>query len=711
MKIHLPFCTTLEVVGHRPGEPLPKAGTQTDDSSIARRFLPIKLRRLPRPDWADHANLAPAIMSAASLSIQDATGFVAPRHDALPFSHASLSDAFIGSAPCITETSKISTELVSAVTVAGTEMQWQTMLRLRALQIWLNNCPAGERLDRQHIAQQFHRCLTQPTATEISLNNFQSVSSLPPIPPAVKKLTIWDCPNLAAPLDLSAASQLTDVYVSGCNRIAMPDFSRCKQLVNLSLSRLDGVTDLDVSGCDRLAQLILLRCQNLTSLNLSGCTGIAVLNLSMCPNLTTLPPLGQLQQLRDLNLSNTPLTSLPDDILHLHADCDVQLDLGYMSDAVRNRLCNALNAADYTGPQIQYNMGTATEAVATLPIDQEVAAWRTEAPKPLQHASTEFDWSALTAKDNVAGFATFLARIRETNDYRNATPALKQATQQRVATLLAQLQTDPSLREDCFNLALDAVNTCGDRVALRLMDMEQLVIVSQARAAIDAGKYDTDPQALVDLCKGQYRLAIIAAAAENKVAGMHFTDPIEVHLGYLTKLAAPCKLPVRIATMLYPACAGVTDDDLAVVHKQLTNTGVKLNERDANDRAYQKFLAGSDLMRRLLTRLRPADMSAVNADNVRSIEEAKNTIRSQLDDLRPTDSDYCQHNKQLMAEFHTVASDMQSIATLPLLKDFMVVHQIHGGLRDAPINPVRPIRKTQLLVIDRHSASANSDKT
>lgn len=89
-------------------------------------------------------------------------------------------------------------------------------------------------------------------------------------------------------------------------------------------------------------------------------------------------------------------------------------------------------------------------------------------------------------------------------------------------------------------------------MALRLMDMENLAVTSAASAAIDAGKYNNNSHALVDLCKGQHRLAIIAAAADREVASMHFTDPIEVHLGFITKLASPRQLPVQISTMLYP---------------------------------------------------------------------------------------------------------------------------------------------------------------
>lgn len=95
-------------------------------------------------------------------------------------------------------------------------------------------------------------------------------------------------------------------------------------------------------------------------------------------------------------------------------------------------------------------------------------------------------------------------------------PALKAAVQQRVVALLDQLQTDPALRGDCCNLAMDAVNTCGDRIAIRLMDMEMLALEKRTLAAIEDGHHDADPKPLIDLCKGQHRLQILADEAVKK---------------------------------------------------------------------------------------------------------------------------------------------------------------------------------------------------
>ena len=271
-------------------------------------------------------------------------------------------------------------------------------------------------------------------------------------------------------------------------------------------------------------------------------------------------------------------------------------------------------------------------------------------------------------------------RVRETNDYRHASPELKAATQERVAALMVQMQNDSALRENCFNLATDAIDTCGDRVALRMLDMENCAVISEAKAAIAAGHYDHNPQALVDLCKGQHRLDIIAKESERKVATMNLTDAIEVHLGYLTKLAEPYRLPVRISTMLYPNCSGVTDEDIAAVSKKCSNDGLSPAECAINDQAYHHALATSELMGILLDRLQPAQMQTVNSETDRLVEQAQQRLYEDLDALDPTAANFAQQNRLMMTAFETVKTDTRVRTTLPIVQSFLQLHHVDSGL-------------------------------
>lgn len=730
MRIQLPFGLPFEIVGHRPGYPIRGAGptNANTDANVppTRSYLPVQIRRVQRPAWANPVAASTAADSAAppathgavaagGANVANISGVVNVTGGANAL-HINLTDH--ASAIATTQIAEHAAAPSAESVAAG----------LRSVQEWVDSGPDNERLQRQEVGAEFRRCWTSADTAQLQIYFKSTLTSLPTLPPHVTSLMILECGNLRTLPDLSRATKLQNLalgacdslvtipdlnantllkalHVEGCQGIVVPpDSSACTVLEEITFTACSNMTtfpslagrtalkELDLSfcpaiatpvnvaGCTQLQELALRNCSRVPSIDLSGCNQLSRVSLSVCAALTTIPSLGHLQRLSYMDVMQTGITSLPDDIVSLQEDCRILLDATHLSDAVRNRLDHIMNAPGYAGPRIEYTMGDSPVATRARPVVEEVAAWHAEAPVHLQQVLTSFDWSALGQHDNVDAFSIFLGRVRETNDYLHATPALKAATQSRVATLLIQLQSDPVLRENCLNLALDAINTCGDRVAIRLMEMENLATTAAARTAIDAGHYDNNPQALVDLCKGQHRLAIVATEADNKVASLHFTDPIEVHLGYITTLAQSCQLPVQISTMLYPACARVTSDDIAAVTKKLSNAGGSPAEAAANDQAYQHALAASELMRALLHRLQPAQMQAADTDTATLIEQAKNTLHESLDALNPSDENFVQQNRQLMAAFKAVETDLPIQATLPVLHNFLSVRGIDSGL-------------------------------
>ncbi len=684
MRIPLAPCIPFEIVGHRPGHPVSGAAPNDGNPSTLRNYLPVQLRRTPRPAWVNETH---------------------PR--ATPADAENLSAAQVE-----TPAERLAQEV-------------------RILKEWVNQGPLLERRARQEVSREFTRCLNNPNETTLTIYNLQRLTSLPPIPRTLTRFVASDCTNLQKPPVLAKGSHLEILIFFRCWSIReAPDVSLCSELKKLILYRCDAITDppdlsrcphitaLDFSGCTRLAALPdLAPCPELTRLDISNCRALTgALNLSLSPQLTrldmnncsginalslsgcdqletvfaqsctllqSLPSVGHLQHLRGLHCQATSFTSLPDDIVTLPPHCSFNFDASLLSVVVLNRLDHIMNTPGFNGPQINYSLGLPTAHARARSLDLEVAAWHNEAPLHLQQALTVFDWKAPPRQDNAVAFSTFLARVRETNDYRHATPELKKATQERVAQLLVQLQVDPVLRNDCFNIALDAIGTCGDRVALRFMDMENLAVSSAASAAIDRGKYDNNPQALVEVCKGQHRLAIIAAEAQQKVAGLNLSDPIEVHLGYLTKLAEPCQLPVQIRTMLYPRCARVTDEDIAAARKKLLNMGLSEAECAGNNRAFQEALARSPLMHKLLQRLRSDEKTAANAGNDAQIEKAQTQIRQQMDALVPSEPNYHQQSRQLMDAYNALDDDLPARATRPVLHAFLLAEEIDGGMNNA----------------------------
>lgn len=720
MRIQLPFGVPYEIVGHRPGQPVARDETNPAAAPAVRDYLPVKLRRVARPAWANENNFRAVPASDAAAVRRDTVGSSAQQS-------ISSADAHHAGEPASgSVTSSVATPPTSQLSAQESLAQ-----NLAALTAWANDGPLLELDERRQIAEQFAQCWTNPHVTKLDIKEKNSITSLPPLPPTVTELAVWMCARIETPPEVAGHPKLEMLSFVACDSLRkIPDASNCTKLKSYTVQDCDGIVEpQDLTGCSKVAEVGFLGCRNLRALpnisacpqlnwlditdcrslagsvdlsanphmktlmmadcgrvealNLAGCNQLETISMQHCPSLTTLPPLGHLQNLEYIQMRGTPVTSLPDDIVSLPSTCEVGLDASRLSDAVRNRLAHVMNSPDYAGPQIHYSMGQASSETIARSVGEEVDAWRAEALPHLQQAQTQFDWSTLPAHDNVKAFATFLVRVRETSDYRHGSAELKAATQQRMAVLLAQMQTDPTLRENCCNLAIDAIDTCGDRVALRMLDMENLAVASEAKTALNAGKFDHDPKALIDLCKGQHRLALIATEAENKVATMHFTDPVEVHLGYLVKLAEPYQLHVRISTMLYPACSGITDADIAAASKKLSNEASTAEESSANDHAYHQALAGSELMRGLLHRLQPAQMQAANADNAKLIEQAKNTLRDALDALNPNDENFVQQNRQLMAAFKSIEIEIPIKATLPVLQNFLQSQRLESGLGGA----------------------------
>ena len=624
MRIPSQSSPSSETVESRLGQSASHTNETSADAPVADSHLPDAMQHTQRPAWASRENIG--ALSSPPLNLPGVPADIDVQGDnganeALP------AESLHGS---------VAADSVPAEPEALAQ-------HLQELQDWVNSAShPGERQERVAVAGIFSDCWNNPAITTISVESQLFLSSLPPLPHHLINLHVLNCTHLTT----------------------LPSLSQCTELNTLVVmwnGQLTAITDLSAA--------------QLRWLTVSGCRSV-----------NALPSLAQLQNLQVLDTEETPLTSLPEDILSLPSTCRISLNASGLSDAVRNRLTHIMNGPGYAGPRIEYSMWLAPFADEAPPIEtieQAVAVWQAEAPPHLQLALSDFDWSALPAQDNVNAFSRFLVRMRETNDYRNATPELKAATQQRVAALLVQMQTDSALRENCFNLATDAVNTCGDRVALRMLDMENCAVISAAKTALAAGHYDHNPQALVDLCKGQHRLKMIEKEAQDKVATMHFTDPIEVHLGYLTKLTEPYRLPVRISTMLYPVCSGVTDADIAAVRKKCSNDDLSLEECEANDRAYQRALVGSDLMCGLLERLQPLDMQAVNTETDRLVKHEKVRLYEALGALDSTDPQYARNSRDLKTAFDAIEINIKVKTTLPVLQSFLKRHGLESTLGNA----------------------------
>lgn len=340
-------------------------------------------------------------------------------------------------------------------------------------------------------------------------------------------------------------------------------------------------------------------------------------------------------------------------------------------------------------------------------MQEEVSAWAQEAGN-----TAPIDWSAFESQQHATQFAQFLGRLRETSDYLNVNT--QSNFQQRVGNLLRQLQDDPELRETCFNLAHDAVDTCGDRVALRMLNMETVCLDKRMEKDINAGKFDGNPQAVMDYCKAQYRQQALADAASAKIKTLNFCDEIEVILGFIVAFSREFNLNAQMDTLLYGACSNIAPEDVYETRKKLTNQAFteetkafyrpffkkfthgnpipidRLNalpvyeknpsgmEQDRD--SFHQFLVNAPAMRLLLTRKYPAEVSSLQEKIDKKVEQEQNFIRNQLEQLNPRESHYEERCKTLQQQYNKVPEEVSAQVKQPLLLRLCAENGVHADM-------------------------------
>lgn len=429
------------------------------------------------------------------------------------------------------------------------------------------------------------------------------------------------------------------------------------------------------------------------------------LNVS-CNQLSNLPE-NLPSTLHLLNASANQLRRLPENILTLPNTCTINIDASHLSEAVRNRLAAAMSVDGYNDVRINYAMG-GQRYVPPDSLQQEVSAWTQEAGD-----TAPIDWSAFQAKQHAAEFAQFLGRLRETSEYLNAN--MQPDFQQRVGNLLRQLQDDPELQETCFNLAHDAVDTCGDRVALRMLNMETVCLDKRMETDINAGKFDLHPQAVVDYCKAQYRQQVLADAASAKIKTLNFCDEIEVILGFIVAFSREFKLNAQMDTLLYGACSNIAPEDVVETRKKLTNQAFteetkafyrpffekfthgnpvpidRLNalptyqktpsEIEQDSHSFHQFLVSSPAMMSLLKRKYTAEVSSSEGNVDLKIKEEQGKIQQQLAELDPEDPQYGKRCETLQKHYNNVPEEVNTRFRQPLLRRFCLESDVHAALQ------------------------------
>ena len=212
-------------------------------------------------------------------------------------------------------------------------------------------------------------------------------------------------------------------------------------------------------------------------------------------------------------------------------------------------------------------------------------------------------WDFAETETNASSFNAFLRRLAETQEYRN--PASRPGLTTRVDALVADMRASPALRTICFSIAADATQTCGDRIALALNDMQLAHIDHKAIN----GHYSM--RELFSMGEGFFKLDALDKIAVEKMAQLTRAgvaiDAIEVRLAYQTELSGRLTLPGVTCSMLFRGCANVTADDISLAERQVVQ---QLERGEAVD-----FLVQWRPWRQALERRTPAEYERVREFN------------------------------------------------------------------------------------------------
>ncbi|MEB0133851.1 NEL-type E3 ubiquitin ligase domain-containing protein [Actimicrobium sp. CCC2.4] len=530
---------------------------------------------------------------------------------------------------------------------------------------------------------------TLPDSIENLMLNCNELVGFPDkLPDALKELSVGsnyltvlpeNFPQYLEKLDLSSNSieilpynlpaTITTLTVVQNNLTGLPE-TLPESLEKLSAfnNHITKVPDTLPSGLKKL----LLSDNELTDISNSLPTRLEEIDVSN-NRLTGLVSLARFQELKRLNLLNNSLTNLPDDIFHLNRNCEIQLETSGFSDGVFNRLAFIAQDVNYAGPRIIFQTRAARDPLLTRPLNEEVCSWREEL------TGTQFNqwnsvWNDDLTRETTIAFSTFLSRARQISDYTNGES--RPATVQRINLLLDQLQSNSNSRVDCYNIAVEAIGSCNDRIALRLIDMEIQCRIDITGKEIDEGGFDSAPQALITLCKGIYRLKILARAAERKANSLNLVDPIEVHLGYILRFAEEFSLPVQIKSMQFPRLADLTQEDLLSARRELSSSDLPDEEKITSNAEYLLFLSTYPLMVKMLRRIVPDRMETAMREVEPSIEARKAEIYKKLEQLDDNADDYQLRAVELNEDFRRVDIEAPGQAIRPVLLDFLAQNKI-----------------------------------
>lgn len=483
---------------------------------------------------------------------------------------------------------------------------------------------------------------------------------------------------------LSSLPNLRQLSARQCELQALPDIiGLMRPLQDLDLA--DNRIKLTSESRQQLGQLEQLR-----TLNLNG-------------NPLDLPPdVGAMNHLTELSLANTRIESWPEGLFRVGA-VDKQRPQSFMLDmraapikslpevtpgSVQARiLSRARFDTSRLSVEDRIRLGGYRESAGLAfvqdyfpAVDDEIRHWRSFHQQPDTLGPTasfsqyrEESWHDLMAEPYSAGFFSVIRKLRESADYQ--TDNGRRRLTQRVWEMVDAVALDAKLRETLFQQIVTPED-CGDFGAQLFNSLGLKVLVSKAYGESTSPAVLEDK--LVRLARAAARLNRVTdeAALEyrtqvqlNKNDSRNLPpDEVEVHMAFETGLAERLQLPWQSEGMLYRPRSGVTQKKVDIAFETIT----KAEQGDGLvngmlDLYYENFWEEH------LLKAYPDQYER----NTREFEPQEGW----LDELRKARAEWA--NPQKQTDLHTLARRIQTLA------DKLGISRAADLFDDAPMSDAR----------------------
>ncbi|UVO30223.1 NEL-type E3 ubiquitin ligase domain-containing protein [Bradyrhizobium arachidis] len=460
------------------------------------------------------------------------------------------------------------------------------------------------------------------------------LTSLPELPAALRRLYAISNGLTCMPANLPRG--LRRLNVTNNQLTNLPVLPADLRELDASGNRLTSLPDLP-AGLERL-NVDYNQLANLPEPLPAGLEWLSANNNQLSSLPASVPP-----DLLWLGASNNQITSVPATLMtQLSRESSVDLENNPLPGLVQTNLATAMHSGDYAGPQIFFSMAEGGLEVEPRPLQEVVADW-------LQPDAV-VAWQGFAQEPGAQDYARFLDRLRGTVNSRD------DAFRQAVVDDLRQAAARPQLREQFFQLAFAASESCEDRITLTWNGMQ----TARLNADVEDGAYDGRLDELLQHGRVMFRLEALNEIARETVNSLRRADPeadideIEVYLAYQTQLREPLELRHVAPGMRFLNVSHVTEDDVA---------RAEMSVRRQEATGFADYLATRwQPWESVVRRIAPREEAAMQERLVDAMDEE---FRTRL--------------QQRLADYHLTGDDPASSST-PWLHD--AERQLGAGIRN-----------------------------